>query len=159
LVIDYSGRFEVYIRTAVFFVIGVAFSGASIAAETVVVSGQGRVDLSQMDRIVVDSIQESRLADRGRWGRGRGRGGRWVGPALIGALVGGALLSQPRYYRDDYDYRDRYRYRDDYRDGPSGYRTAKRQCADEYRSYNWDTDTFVTYEGREKVCPYVRPYL
>ena len=49
-----------------------------------------------------------------------------------------------------------YYYRSLYPVADSRYIAAKRRCANRYRSYDWDSDTYTTYGGRKKVCRYVR---
>ena len=71
--------------------------------------------------------------------------------AIVGGVVSGIIVNE----RNKSRYRREPRY---YRGGGGGYQGAKRRCANRYRSYSWRTDTFVTYGGVEKLCPYVRPY-
>ncbi|MEO5342740.1 MAG: BA14K family protein [Gammaproteobacteria bacterium SHHR-1] len=71
------------------------------------------------------------------------RGRNIVVPLVAGALIGAIIAnhnSQPSY------------------SGKGGYKSAKRRCDRDYRSYDWESDTFVTYGGVVKLCPYVRPY-
>lgn len=76
----------------------------------------------------------------------------FIGGAIVGGLLGHAVSRDRRgYYEEPAPRRHR-------RGRGRGYRAAKRDCADRYRSYDWGSDTFVTYGGVEKLCPYVRPY-
>lgn len=106
-----------------------------------------------MDQIVAESSRELRLAhkrhrrDGRRHSRRYSRRNNWVGPAVAGVILGAIIAnetSKPRRHYRNYDRRD--------------YRAAKRRCDDKYRSYDWDSDTFVTYGGKVKLCPYVKPY-
>lgn len=40
----------------------------------------------------------------------------------------------------------------------ASFRAAMRRCALRYRSFDWETGTYVTYDGRVRLCPYLRPY-
>jgi hypothetical protein len=57
--------------------------------------------------------------------------------ALIGGIVAGALIAgairESRASESDFD-----------------------RCRDEFRSFNPRTGTYLTYDGREVVCPYLR---
>jgi hypothetical protein len=125
------------------------------------------VDAKTMDAIFAKSTQETQLARRGGgrgWGgrghhgyRGYGhrggyyRGGNWVGPAVGGALIGAIIANQaysaPRY-REEVVYREVPVYRDAGRND-----AAKRRCAAKYRSYDWRSETYVTYGGEVRSCP------
>jgi hypothetical protein len=131
------------------------------AMDSVVNSAMKAVRLAQRDRRAARSAngqrhhrgnrsargQQSRRVhpqgrrDYGRGHRGHGRRNHWVAPALVGVLVGAAIASQSTGRRHH-----------------SGYQAAKRRCDRNYRSYDWDSDTFVTYSGKVKLCPYVRAY-
>ncbi|KUO53908.1 MAG: hypothetical protein APF80_17110 [Alphaproteobacteria bacterium BRH_c36] len=41
----------------------------------------------------------------------------------------------------------------------SAFQAAMRRCARDYRSFDWETGTYVTYGGDIRLCPYLRPYL
>jgi hypothetical protein len=41
----------------------------------------------------------------------------------------------------------------------SGYNKAMRRCARKYRSFDWESGTYVTYGGKVRLCPYLRPYV
>jgi hypothetical protein len=34
--------------------------------------------------------------------------------------------------------------------------SAAQHCADTYRSFDWDTGTYMGYDGERHVCPYLR---
>ncbi len=68
------------------------------------------------------------------------RGGRWVGLGIASAIVGSAIIAD-----EGYRYR-RYRYSGD---------GARQQCADRFRSFDWDSGTYMGYDGERHVCPYL----
>jgi len=39
------------------------------------------------------------------------------------------------------------------------FQSAMRRCARDYRSFDWDTGTYVSYGGQVRLCPYLRPYI
>jgi hypothetical protein len=87
-------------------------------------------------------------------GRGWGWGGLGIG---IGAgLIAGAIIAdsayrpRPGYYYDDYAYDGPYYYPRDYRGDP------RQICAQSFRSFDWRTGTYTTYNGERRLCPYLR---
>ena len=86
------------------------------------------------------------------------RGWGWGGPLpWIGAgVVAGAIIAdqsyrpRPGYYYDSYAY-----------DGPY-YRPAnyggdpRRLCAENFRSFDWNSGYYTTYGGERRLCPYLR---
>lgn len=91
-----------------------------------------------------------------RWGGGYGRRhGRGIALGLGAAIVGGIIANEiyrPRrgYYDDDYGYEG-----PSYR--PSGYAGGARElCAQNFRSFEWNTGLYTTYGGEKRVCPYLR---
>ncbi|MBU0500366.1 MAG: BA14K family protein [Gammaproteobacteria bacterium] len=131
-------------------VVAFGFAGAGAAASERA-AGLYEPDLALMDQVVNSSKGEIQLARRGR-------NAALIGGLVAGALITGAVMSNERRERRNEPrerpnyYYDRRGYRGD------GYHNAKRRCADRYNSYSWKTDTFITYGGYEKLCPYVRPY-
>jgi opacity protein-like surface antigen len=90
---------------------------------------------------------------RGGWrGYRRGGYGRGIALGLGAAIVGGVIANEiyrPRagYYYDDYAYDGPY-----YR--PSRYAGDGRTlCAENFRSFEWDTGLYTTYGGEKRVCP------
>jgi hypothetical protein len=73
-----------------------------------------------------------------RGGRGYGRGA--IGLGIAGAIIGGAIIAN-----------EGYRYRSHRYAGVS----ARQQCADTYRSFDWDSGTYMGYDGVRHVCPYL----
>lgn len=65
---------------------------------------------------------------------GRRRGPGWIAPAIIGtAIIGGAIAASR-----------------------SGYGSRWQQCADTYRSFDWDDGTYQPYgDGPRELCPYL----
>ena len=92
-----------------------------------------------------------------RWGGGYGRRhyGRGVALGLGAAIVGGIIANEiyrprPGYYYDDYAYDGPY-----YR--PSRFAGDGRElCAQNFRSFEWNTGLYTTYGGEKRVCPYLR---
>ena len=93
---------------------------------------------------------------RGRHGGWRGGGWRrGVGVGIGAAIVGGIIAHEvyrPRrgYYYDDYTYDGPYY-------APSSYSgDARTLCAQNFRSFEWRTGLYTTYEGDKRLCPYLR---
>jgi hypothetical protein len=89
--------------------------------------------------------------------RGRGRGWGWgVAPWIGLGVVTGAIIAnetyrpRPGYYYDDYAYDGPYYYPANYRGDP---RTV---CAENFRSFEWRTGLYTTYNGEKRLCPYLR---
>ena len=72
------------------------------------------------------------------YGRGYGRGA--IGLGIAGAIIGGAIIAN-----QGYSYRER-RY---------SRVSGRQQCADTYRSFDWDSGTYMGYDGVRHVCPYL----
>lgn len=88
-------------------------------------------------------------------GRGRGGWGRGVGIGLGLGILGGIVAAEAyrprtgRYY-DDEDYDGPYYY-------PSGHTGDPRNvCAQNFRSFEWNTGLYTTYSGEKRLCPYLR---
>jgi hypothetical protein len=84
-----------------------------------------------------------------RYHRHRGGGvGVGIGLGIIGGLIAAeAYRSAPGYAYDDEVY-----------DGPPpGYTGDPRElCAQNFRSFEWNTGLYTTYSGEKKPCPYLR---
>jgi len=90
-----------------------------------------------------------------RYGYGRGWGpGPWLGlgaGVVIGSIIANEAYRPRRgYYYDDYAYNGPYYY-------PSGYSGDPRAiCAQNFRSFEWNTGLYTTYGGERRLCPYLR---
>jgi hypothetical protein len=90
-----------------------------------------------------------------RYGYGRGWGpGPWLGlgaGVVIGSIIANEAYRPRRgYYYDDYAYSGPYYY-------PSGYSGDPRAiCAQNFRSFEWNTGLYTTYGGERRLCPYLR---
>lgn len=85
------------------------------------------------------------------------RGGPWPWIGLgAGAVVAGAIIAdsryrpRPGYYYDSYAYDGPYYYPADYHGDP------RRLCAQNFRSFEWETGYYTTYGGEHRLCPYLR---
>src|SRR6185312_8141601 len=78
----------------------------------------------------------------------------WIGLGA-GVVVGSIIANEayrPRrgYYYDDYAYDGPYYY-------PSAYSGDPRAvCAQNFRSFEWNTGLYTTYEGEKRLCPYLK---
>ena len=70
--------------------------------------------------------------------RGGGNFGAGIAGFAAGAILGGALASQPRYYQPGYAYSP----------GPS-----VAWCERHYRSYDPRSGTYLGYDGYRHACP------
>lgn len=136
-------------------VLAISVIGAE-AAPAVPVSGQ--------QAVVVDSAVAPTQVQYWRGGRriygggyGYRRYGGWRGPLIGGgALIAGAIIAneyyRPRrgYYYDTYAHDGPYYY-------PQGYTGDPRKiCAQNFRSFEWNSGMYTTYGGERKLCPYLR---
>ena len=87
-----------------------------------------------------------------RWRRGWGGGGLGIGLGIIGGAIIANELYRPRrgYYYDDYAHEGPYYYPSNYQGDP------RRVCAENFRSFEWNTGLYTTYSGERKLCPYLR---
>jgi len=79
--------------------------------------------------------------------------GPWLGlgaGVVIGSIIASeAYRPRPGSYYDDYAYEGPYYY-------PSGYRGDPRAiCAQNFRSFEWNTGLYTTYGGEKRLCPYL----
>lgn len=78
---------------------------------------------------------------RGGWHHRGGNFGAGLAGFAAGALLGGAVASEPYYYDEPgYSYRPEY--------GPS-----VEWCIQHYRSYDVRTQTYLGYDGERHPCP------
>jgi hypothetical protein len=91
------------------------------------------------------------------WRRGYRRGwgpGPWLGlgaGVVIGSIIANEAYRPRRgYYYDDYAYNGPYYY-------PSGYSGDPRSiCAQNFRSFDWNSGLYTTYGGERRLCPYLK---
>ena len=100
-----------------------------------------------------NGVTEARYGDRRGYRRGRiGRGvGVGIGLGILGGIVA-AEAYRPRsgYYYDDEAYDGPYY-------APTGYAGDPRNlCAQNFRSFEWNTGLYTTYGGEKRVCPYLQ---
>ena len=92
-----------------------------------------------------------------RYGYGYRRGwgpGPWLGlgaGVVIGSIIANEAYRPRRgYYYDDYAYDGPYYY-------PSAYNGDPRAiCAQNFRSFEWNTGLYTTYGGERRLCPSLR---
>jgi hypothetical protein len=74
-----------------------------------------------------------------------------LGVGVLGAIIASeAYRPRAGYYYDDEPYDGPY-----YR--PSGYAgDARALCAQNFRSFEWNTGLYTTYDGDKRLCPYLR---
>jgi len=78
----------------------------------------------------------------------------WIG--LGAGVVAGAIIAdqayrpRPGYYYDTYAYDGPYYYPAEYRGDP------RRICAENFRSFDWNSGYYTTYSGERRLCPYLR---
>lgn len=75
---------------------------------------------------------------------GWGNSGAYLGLGIAGAIIGGALSEG---YDDGPDYEGA-----GYSGEASG---AMQRCASQFRSFEWDTGLYTTYQGERRLCPYL----
>jgi hypothetical protein len=70
---------------------------------------------------------------------------------VIGSIIANeAYRPAPGRYYDDAYYDGPYYY-------PSGYNGDPRViCAQNFRSFEWNTGLYTTYSGEKRLCPYLR---
>jgi hypothetical protein len=107
---------------------------------------------------------DTSVVTQAQWGyrrypyyRGYRRGwgpGPWLGlgaGVVIGSIIASeAYRPRPGYYYDDQAYDGPYYY-------PSGYSGDPRAvCAQNFRSFEWNTGLYTTYAGEKRLCPYLK---
>jgi hypothetical protein len=92
---------------------------------------------------------------RYHYGHRRGWGpGPWLGlgaGVIIGSIIANEAYRPRRgYYYDDYAYEGPYYY-------PSNYSGDPRSvCAQNFRSFEWNSGLYTTYSGEKRLCPYLK---
>ena len=91
--------------------------------------------------------------------RGRGGGGGFGLGALFGlgaGVVVGSIIADQAYrprrghYYDEVAYDGPYYYPADYRGDP------REICAQNFRTFEWRTGLYTTYNGEKRLCPYLK---
>ena len=93
---------------------------------------------------------------RGGWGHHHGWGwGPWAWLGLGAGIVASAIIADeayrphPGHYYDEGPYDGPYYY-------PSNYGGDPREiCAENFRSFEWETGFYTTYTGERRLCPYL----
>lgn len=93
-------------------------------------------------------VTDVRWRRRG-WGWGPGVG---IGLGIIGGAIIANEVYRPRrgYYYDDYSYDGPYYYPSNYNGDP------RRICAQNFRSFEWNSGLYTTYSGERRLCPYLK---
>jgi hypothetical protein len=105
-----------------------------VAADPASVAARSTANSAIHDKAVTD------VRYRGRWGRHhghRGHGGA-IAAGIAGLVIGGILLSAAE--------------REEHR---RVHHDAWERCADTFRSFDWDSGTYVTSYGERRPCPYL----
>lgn len=128
-------------------VVAFAFAPAQAAPMAPATAVAGRPDVS--------AVTKAQWWGYRRYGYRRGWGpGPWLGlgaGVVIGSIIANEAYRPRRgYYYDDYAYDGPYYY-------PSGYSGDPRAiCAQNFRSFEWNTGLYTTYSGEKRLCPYLR---
>ncbi len=93
-----------------------------------------------------NAVTDVRWRRRG-WGPGLG-----IGLGIIGGAIIANEIYRPRrgYYYDDSAYDGPYYYPSNYSGDP------RRICAQNFRSFEWNSGLYTTYSGEKRLCPYLR---
>jgi hypothetical protein len=130
--------------------LAVAFAFSPAEAAPAVPSG---MVTAKPDAGVLSQVQWGRHRHHHHHRRGWGAA-PWLGLGA-GVVIGSIIANEayrPRagYYYDDDDYDGPYYY-------PSGYAGDPRSvCAQNFRSFEWNTGLYTTYSGEKRLCPYLR---
>jgi len=90
------------------------------------------------------------------WGHGGWGWGPWAWLGLGAGVVAGAIIADqayrphPGHYYDEGPYDGPYYYPADYRGDP------REICAQNFRTFEWRTGLYTTYNGGKRLCPYLR---
>ena len=128
-----------------------ALAGAAVALTLLASPSMAAPAAPQKSAIEATGAQDA--ATQVRWRRGWGWGpGVGIGLGVLGGAIIANELYRPRrgYYYDDYAYDGPYYYPSDYRGDP------RRVCAQNFRSFEWNTGLYTTYSGERRLCPYLR---
>lgn len=134
---------------AVALAFAVAPAEAAPTAPATTAAIAGKADASVVTQVQGWGHRRHHRGHRRGWGAAP-----WIGLGA-GVVVGSIIASEayrPRrgYYYDDYEYNGPYYY-------PSAYAGDPRTvCAQNFRSFEWRTGLYTTYEGERRLCPYLR---
>ena len=123
-----------------------AFAPAQAAPSAQMLSGTGNAAQSAPEGVTQVQYRRGHGHRHRGWGRGIG-----LGLGILGGIVAAeAYRPRPGYYYDDYAYEGPYYY-------PSGYGGDPRTiCAQNFRSFEWNTGLYTTYSGEKRLCPYLQ---
>ena len=93
-----------------------------------------------------NAVTDVRWRRRG-WGPGLGIGLGIIGGAIIANEI---YRTRRGYYYDDSAYDGPYYYPSNYSGDP------RRICAQNFRSFEWNSGLYTTYSGEKRLCPYLR---
>jgi hypothetical protein len=126
--------------------LGLALGLAHLTPAHAAPAGNGTLALGQSAG-VDKATTEVRYRGR-RFGRGVGVG---LGIGVLGAIIADqAYRPRTGYYYDDEAYDGPYYYPSQYSGDP------RRVCAQNFRSFEWNTGLYTTYSGEKRLCPYLR---
>ncbi len=103
----------------------------------------------------VTQVQYRRHGGGGGGWRGRGWRGPGIGLGIGAGLLAGAIIADrsyaPRrgYHYDSYASEGPYYYPQSYGGDP------RRICAQNFKSFEWNTGMYTTYGGERRLCPYL----
>ncbi|RAI40819.1 BA14K family protein [Rhodoplanes roseus] len=115
----------------------------------------GAVAVAAMLTMAVPQAEAQRWGHRGYhggWGGGGGAAAAGIAGFATGAIIGGALASQPSY---GYGYGPGYGPAPVYGGGPAygGGGDAVAYCQQRFRSYDPASGTYMGYDGQRHSCP------
>ena len=126
-----------------------ASASAEAAPAAAVSATAGKVDASAVTQVQGWGYRRHHRGHRRGWGAAP-----WLGlgaGVVIGSIIANEAYRPRRgYYYDDYSYDGPYYY-------PSSYSGDPRAvCAQNFRSFEWNTGLYTTFAGEKRLCPYLR---
>jgi hypothetical protein len=136
-------------------VVGVLAAASAIAPAEAAPMASATAALSKAGASAVTQVQWGYGYRRYGYGPRRGWGAApWIGlgaGVVIGSIIANEAYRPRRgYYYDDYTYDGPYYYPSNYSGDP---RTV---CAQNFRSFEWNTGLYTTYSGERRLCPYLK---